>query len=203
MRHQDDERAGPKLEERVRDSEERLRLGEAASGIATFQYDLNTGAWDWSNQAARLFGLDGTSEESLASWEKAIFFDDLPKIRTAIEHAPRTGKLSFEVRVQHPDGGLRWIAGKGEISDGKLLRGAIYDISDRKALEARLLALNETLEARVAEVREEARTLEVLNRTGVAVAAEHDLERLVQIVTDSGVELSHARIRGVLLQCGE
>ena len=73
------------------------------------------------------------------------------------------------------------------------MRGAIYDISDRKALEARLLALNETLEARVAEVREEARTLEVLNRTGVAVAAEHDLERLVQIVTDSGVELSHAQ----------
>ena len=76
---------------------------------------------------------------------------------------------------------------------GPLLRGAIYDITDRKALEARLLALNETLEARVAEVREEAHTLEILNRTGVAVAAEHDLERLVQIVTDAGVELSHAQ----------
>ena len=72
------------------------------------------------------------------------------------------------------------------------MRGGLYDISDRKALEARLLALNETLEARVAEVREEARTLEVLNRTGMAVAAEHDLEKLVQMVTDAGVELSHA-----------
>ena len=61
-----------------------------------------------------------------------------------------------------------------------------------RQLEARLLAVNETLEARVAQVREEARTLEVLNRTGIAVAAEHDLERLVQMVTDAGVELSHA-----------
>ena len=73
-----------------------------------------------------------------------------------------------------------------------MLRGTIYDITDRKSLEAKLLALNETLEARVAEMREEARTLEVLNRTGIAVAAEHDLEKLVQMVTDAGVELSHA-----------
>ncbi len=45
------------------------------------------------------------------------------------------------------------------------LRGAYYEITDRKVLEARLLALNETLEARVAEVRDEAQTLEILNRT--------------------------------------
>ena len=94
-------------------------------------------------------------------------------------------------------GGVHWIAGQGQVavdaaSSHAMLRGAFYEITDRKALEARLLALNETLEARVAEAREEAHTLEVLNRTGVAVAAEHDLEKLVQIVTDAGVELSHA-----------
>ena len=49
------------------------------------------------------------------------------------------------------------------------------------------------LEARVGELREEARTLEVLNRTGIAIGAELDLERLVQIVTDAGVELSGAQ----------
>ena len=62
----------------------------------------------------------------------------------------------------------------------------------RKALEVRLLALNETLEARVAELRQEARYLEILNDTGVAVAAERDLTTLVQTVTDAGVQLSHA-----------
>jgi PAS domain S-box-containing protein len=36
---------------------------------------------------------------------------------------------------------------------------------------------------------EEKRTLEVLNRTGAALAAELDLNRLVQIVTDAGVQL--------------
>ena len=74
-----------------------------------------------------------------------------------------------------------------------ILRGTWHDISERKRLESRLLALNETLEARVGEVREEARSLEIINKTGIALAAELDLERLVQIVTDAGVELTEAQ----------
>ena len=50
----------------------------------------------------------------------------------------------------------------------------------------------QSLHEQVAELREEAHALEVLNTTCIAVAAEHDLERLVQMVTDAGVDLSHA-----------
>jgi PAS domain S-box-containing protein len=42
------------------------------------------------------------------------------------------------------------------------------------------------------EVQAERRALEVLNRMGIALGQETDLERLVQSVTDAGVELSHA-----------
>ena len=42
------------------------------------------------------------------------------------------------------------------------------------------------------QVREEARRLELLNRTGNVIAAELDLERLVQTVTDAAVELTGA-----------
>ena len=41
-------------------------------------------------------------------------------------------------------------------------------------------------------LREEARTLRTINRINAAIAAELDLERLVQTVTDAGVELSGA-----------
>ena len=171
-----------------------LRLGDAA-GIATFQCDIESGDWTWSAQAAELFGLEAKAK-SLIGWEKSVFPDDLLKIRAAVETAKENGTFYAEFRVHHPDKTVHWLAGRGQLVDGaqsgRLLRGGLYDISDRKALEARLLALNETLEARVAEVREEARALEVLNRTGTAVAAEHDLEKLVQMVTDAGVELSHA-----------
>jgi PAS domain S-box-containing protein len=51
-----------------------------------------------------------------------------------------------------------------------------------------------TAEKRVlAALGDQARHLETLNRTGAAVAAELELNRLVQIVTDAGVELTGAQ----------
>ena len=185
------------LHRQVRASEERLRLGETAGGIATFELDLTTGNWNWSAQAAGVFGFAADNKDvGLDHWQKAIFFDDAPKITTAMEAAAQSGEFYVEFRITAA-GGLRWIVARGEIasthgSAGPVVRGAIYDITERKTLEARLLALNETLEARVLEAREESHALDTLNRIGIAVAAEHDLQRLVQMVTDAGVELTHA-----------
>jgi PAS domain S-box-containing protein len=179
-------------EERLRASEERLRLGEIAAGIATFEYDYNRRTWSWSAQAAPILGVDG---ETALGWERTVFPDDVLKIQAALEAAKQSGHFYVEFRARHNDESLHWIVAKGQIAVAApypLLRGAIYEITDRKALEVRLLALNETLEARVAELRQEAKILEILNDTGVAVAAELDLSTLVQTVTDAGVQLSHA-----------
>ena len=43
------------------------------------------------------------------------------------------------------------------------------------------------------QIRDEARRLELLNRTGATIAAELDLDRLVQTVTDAAVELTGAQ----------
>jgi PAS domain S-box-containing protein len=201
------------VEARLRASQERLRQAEVAGGFATFELDLATRTWAWTPELAVLFGRDRRTEEtSFADWERAIFVDDLPKLRAAIEAAIQTGTFQVEVRVKHSDGSVHWFAGKGEIApdegqSARWLRGAYYDITDRKALDARLLALNETLEARVAEVGEEARTLEILNSTGVALAAELDLERLLQTMTDAGRQLTEAQFGAcfynVIDQAGE
>jgi PAS domain S-box-containing protein len=179
-------------EERLRASEERLRLGEIAGGIATFEYDYNGRVWSWSAQAAPILGTDSETAEG---WEKIVFPDDVLKIQTALEATKESGNFYVEFRARHKDESLHWIVAKGQIAVAapySLLRGAIYEITDRKALEVRLLALNETLEARIAELRQEAKSLEILNDTGVAVAAELDLPTLVQKVTDAGVKLTYA-----------
>jgi len=184
---------------RQRALEERERLAQAAGGIATFLWDLASSKCEVTPQIAVLFGFGRDDPTpSFADWQRAIFADDFLKLRAAVEGAARTGSFYAEFRVRGADGGVRWIAGKGEAGpdDGggrRYLSGVYRDITERKQLEARLLSLNETLEARVAEIREEARTLEVLNRTGAAVAGELDLERLVQTVTDAGVELTGAQ----------
>jgi PAS domain S-box-containing protein len=192
--HQDRENSDAQL----RVPEEQVRLLQAIVGTGAFELDLLSKRLLTTPQVAVLFGFDpGVPAPTLADWEAAIFADDVSKLRAEIEAARQTGVFVAEFRVRHPDGSIHWLAEKGEIirdAEGRArwLRGTCYDITERKALEARLLALNATLEARVAEVREEARILEILNRTGVALSAELDLERLVQTVTDAGVEIAGA-----------
>jgi PAS domain S-box-containing protein len=172
---------------------------QLAGGTGTFRYDLGADAWEWTPQIAVLFGFDpATASARLKDWESAIFADDVPKVRAAIQSATTSGEYYIELRVRHPDRSVHWLAGKGHAkADGngkaRWLLGSYFEITDRKSLDARLLALNEALEARVSEVRDEARTLEILNRVGEALAVELDLQRLVQTVTDAGVELAGAQ----------
>jgi PAS domain S-box-containing protein len=175
---------------------DRLHEAEAASGIGAFVLDLSTREWAWSPPLAALFGFSPEkAPASFEDWLHAVFVDDVPKIRHAMDTARNGGGFYVEFRVKASP--LSWLAGKGHADprpdSGRLLRGSFYDINERKQLEARLLASNETLEARLGELREEARALEVLNRTGIAIGAELGLERLVQTVTDAGVELSGAQ----------
>jgi PAS domain S-box-containing protein len=62
----------------------------------------------------------------------------------------------------------------------------VRDISAEKATEAALRDSHDRL-------AEESRALEVLNRTGATIAAELDLEKVVQTVVDAGVQLTGAR----------
>ncbi|MBV8803534.1 MAG: GAF domain-containing protein, partial [Sinobacteraceae bacterium] len=171
-------------------ADERFHAAEAAGGFAAFEYDFGSRKWLWAAAAVRLFGFDpDDAPADLELWQRAIFVDDVPKIRTALDGAREHG-FYVEFRVLR-DGASKWLAGRGQVK-GNVLRGTFQDIGERKQLEARLLAVNETLEARVGELREEAHALEVLNRTGIAIAGELELEKVVQIVTDAGVELSGA-----------
>ena len=111
----------------------------------------------------------------------------MPKVRAAIETAIETGSFHVELRVRHPDGSFHWLAGSGRIATdesqcARWLRGAYYEITERKMLEARLLALNETLEARVTE-----RTQELAASVTKLEETEHRFRILVEGVTDYAI----------------
>jgi PAS domain S-box-containing protein len=204
-------------------SEEQLRLAEASTGIGAFELDMAAGRWVTTPQVAVLFGFaPDPSRRSFAEWafaecERVIFPDDLLKLRAAI--APDASdknrgdknwankNRSAEIRVTHPDGSVHWLAVRGEVvrtgsDDAPRLRGTCYDITERKALDSRLLSLTETLEARVAELHAETRTLEVINRTGVALASELRVEGLAQTATNAGVEITGAQFGAFFYNAG-
>src|SRR5258708_4805991 len=102
---------------RRRATEERERPAQAAGGIAIFRWDLASSECEMTPQIAALFGF-GHDEPSpsFADWQGTIFPDDFLKLRAAVEDAAQTGSFYAEFRVRGGDGGLRWIAGKGEAS---------------------------------------------------------------------------------------
>ena len=114
----------------------------------------------------------------------AIFVDDVPKIRAALEAAKESGNFYVEFRVRRADGRLHWLAGKGQIAartvPAKLLRGIFYEIDERKQLEAR--SSPSTRPWRPASrscARKRARS-KCSTAPASRIGAELDLERLVQ-----------------------
>lgn len=70
-----------------------------------------------------------------SNWQKAVFFDDAPKINAAVKAAIQDGKFYAEFRIT-AGSGLRWIVARGEIastddSASPVIRGAFYDIALR------------------------------------------------------------------------
>lgn len=176
------------IEQRLKATEERFRIAQVAGGIGWFEWDLVTDAWEWTPHVAVLFGFDPETPRALfADWQPAIFIDDVPKLRSAVEIAGERGPYYVEFRVTHPDGSVHWIAGKGEITkdatgQARRVAGVYYEISERKALEAQFLALNESLEARVADrARQLAATAAQLAET------ERRFHLLVDTVTDYAI----------------
>jgi PAS domain S-box-containing protein len=191
----DGEHQRDRIERRLRATEERFRLAQAASGIGWFEWDIASDELQWTAPTAALFGLDaGEAGRLFADWEPTIFADDVPKLRAAVEASAETGGYYAEFRVKHRDGSLHWIAGKGEATRDdnghRWIAGVYYEVSERKALEARLLALNETLEARVAEevqrrqqmedALRQAQKMEVIGQLTGGVA--HDFNNLLMVI---------------------
>ena len=176
------------VEATLRLTEAQLHLAEVAGGFGVFELDWTSGRWTTTPQVAVLFGLDPHSAIlSPAQWEQAVFADDRPKIRAAIAAAKQSGIFATEFRVTHPNGSVHWLAAKGESAtddDGAVrwLRGVCIDITERKVLEVRLLALSEALEARVKE-----RTQELEASYAQLRASERRFRLLVEGVTDYAI----------------
>jgi PAS domain S-box-containing protein len=138
-------------EEKLRESEERLRLAQSAAHIGTFDWDIVGGKTVWSPETELMWGLPrGGFGGTYKDWKKQVHPDDLPGAKDMVRRSladPDT-PYSFEYRIIRPDGSVRWIYAKGSTirdESGRPVRmiGINMDMTDRKQAEAereRLLA---------------------------------------------------------------
>jgi len=132
-------------QEALRASEERLRMGQWAAHIGTFDLNIRTGVNIWTPETEALFGLPpGGFGKTLTAFENLIHPDDRQSIIELTREAMRTGQpTEGEWRVVWPDGSLHWIASRGQVfmnesGEPSRMLGVNIDITKRKQAEEAL-----------------------------------------------------------------
>lgn len=171
-------------EENLRRSEIELRGLANSIPLLAWMAEPN-GDIFWYNQ--RWYEYTSTTLDEMRGWgwEKVHHPDYLPRVKDMWRAALASGQ-PFEdtFPLRGADGVYRWFLTRASPihdADGNITRwfGSNTDVNEVKATQDML--------------REESRILELLNKTGTAIASELDLERLVQTVTDAATELTGAK----------
>jgi PAS domain S-box-containing protein len=146
-------------EQALRESEDRLRLALEASNLGMWHWDVKRNILTWTDKCKALFGLPSTTEMSYEVFLTAVHPEDRQQTHAAVTHAIHDQvDYDIEYRALWPDGTVHWIAAKGRCtydSTGQATRmmGVAIDISERKATEAAIIALNQDLQNRVNDLQ--------------------------------------------------
>ena len=139
-----------RVNEALRESEERLRRSQGYANIGTWDWNIGTGALYWSERIGPLFGYpEGKLETTYGNFLNTVHRDDRQKVIDAVNACIERGeKYDIEHRCVWPDGSVRWMLERGDVvraEDGTPLHmlGVVQDITERKLAE---LALEESRE---------------------------------------------------------
>lgn len=137
---------------------QRTRLQEIiwATNVATWEWNVRTGATRFDEKWAEMigYGLEEISPVSIETWQEFCHPDDLARSDAILQKVFSRALPHYEceLRMRHRDGHWVWVLDRGKVvewdEDGQPLRmsGTHADISERKASEIRL--------ARIAAIRE-------------------------------------------------
>lgn len=124
------------------ESEERLRLATDAAHMGSWSWDIPSGAVVLSEKIREMHGLTAeTRVETYGDYLQCIFPADRERFALAIARAIQDrSDLDVEYRVSLPEGGVRWVLGKGSVrfdGAGTALRviGMGMEITERKRAE--------------------------------------------------------------------
>src|SRR5262245_54920579 len=134
-----------RVEEALRDNEERLKLALSASNMGAWDWRLDTGELKWSDEMRQIFGFAGAkSDVTTELFLGLIHPNDRPAITQAVTRTINQGApYDVEFRTVHDDGSMHWVMGKGkalldEAGQAARMLGVNMDITDRKRAEERL-----------------------------------------------------------------
>lgn len=159
--------------------------GLSAARFGDWSWDAASDMVSFSARAAEIFGIPPGPHLTWKQMQGLLHADDRDRARLQVEQAvAEHTQYDIEYRVNRADGTQVWVAALGRAHYSAAgqptgMLGIVQDITARRSSEEAL--------------REEARITETLHRIGLTLAAELDLEKIVQTVTDESTQITGAQ----------
>lgn len=135
-----------RIEAKLHESEERLRLAQSAANIGTFDWDIPAQTIVWSPETERIYGLPvGEFGGTYEHWRRQVHPDDVAEAERIVRFSLENPDIPYkcEHRIIQPDGTVRWVhtnVTTRRDTAGGLIRmvGVNFDITERKEAETEL-----------------------------------------------------------------
>ncbi|WP_166654233.1 two-component regulator propeller domain-containing protein [Tahibacter aquaticus] len=166
------------VQERIKLSEERLKLALTGSGSELWDIDLPSGRMHRENRLEHLTATSDAVEQTIAAYRPFVHPEDIAQFEHALALHLRGDSAVFEASYRTPDRQQEWVwlLTRGRVVDrdgsgqARRVTGITQDINALKRAEEALRSLNEELELRV-----ERRTADL---RAANVELRHTLDRL-------------------------
>ncbi|WP_169517060.1 sensor domain-containing protein [Azohydromonas australica] len=130
-------------QQKVQDSERRLRYVLNVTGEGVWDWDLRTNALQHNQRWYELLGLDGTHlTGTVRDFQNCLFPEDLPDVMAAVQRClDGHGPYRHEHRMRRLDGSAIWVLDRGDVverdAQGRPLRmvGSFTDVTERRQAE--------------------------------------------------------------------
>jgi PAS domain S-box-containing protein len=134
-----------RVEQALRESESRLRHAIDATGMGTWSSRVATQSIEWDEALCRIYGIElADAPTRYQDFLELVHPDDRAHFEAAISDSRVTGIYEdLEFRILRADGAVRHVLTKGSVAlgeDGVPIGsyGGVFDVTDRKLLEAQL-----------------------------------------------------------------
>ena len=198
-----------RAERSIREAEEGLRLAVEAGQMGTWEWIIDSGRVVWSPALEALHGLaPGEFAGTFDAFRADIHAEDRARVEQTIARSLETGTHRLEYRIVRPDGSVRWMEARGEVSrdaDGRpvRLRGVCMDVTARKDAESereRLLEQERRARARAEDVE---RRLGFVGEIARSITASLDIDTVLQRIADGAQALCRSDTAVIFLRSGE
>lgn len=163
LRAELDELRGNEPREALRRSEASLRNAQRIAHLGSFDWNLETGVLEWSDENYRIFGMQPGTPIDPQRFLACVHPEDRPHLEQTVANAFQLREpFQLDYRILVKGGDVRFLSGQGEVEFNEeerpiRLSGTAQDRTEHRQIEATLSDYREHLEQLVEE-----RTAELL-----------------------------------------